>query len=217
MGMADSLTRPYYNRCKSLVVHWHHLPSPSDCWLIRHDVLGRMLTIDDLPDGVLIEIFDFYVGRYQYPGFRRFGAYNAKGKIESWKSLIQVCRRWRGLVLASPRRLNLQLLYIPERSARKSLDLWPAFPLHIFGTVTEELMNNVIPGLEDRICQINLVARQVQVRKLKIFGQQCRCRSRSSQLCTCILKLDPGRRGRTGQFFPIHSWVDLRHVFDTST
>jgi hypothetical protein len=47
--------------------------------------------------------------------------------------------------------------------------------------------------------------------KLKNFGQQCRFHSRSSQFSICQLKTC-----RTGQFFPIHSWVDLRHVFDTS-
>ena len=51
----------------------------------------------------------------------------------------------------------------------------------------------------------------IHVRKLKTFGRQCKCHSRSSQLCACQLW------AYTGQFFPIHSWVDLRHVCDTST
>ena len=46
---------------------------------------------------------------------------------------------------------------------------------------------------------------------LKPFVWQCRCLSRSSKSWPCQLK------PRAGQFFPIHSWVDLRHVCDTST
>jgi hypothetical protein len=51
----------------------------------------------------------------------------------------------------------------------------------------------------------------IQFCKLKNFGRQCRCHSRSSQFWTCYLEAR-----RTGQFFPIHSWVDLRHVCDPS-
>jgi hypothetical protein len=79
-------------------------------------------------------------------------------KIESWQSLVHVCRRWRCLVFGSPRQLNLQLYCLPGRSARKSLDVWPALPLLIKGRVTETSVDNVIAELEhsDRICQINL-------------------------------------------------------------
>ena len=55
--------------------------------------------------------------------------YDIKRKIESWQSLVHVCRRWRGLVFGSPRRLSLQLFYIPGTSAKLSLDIWLALPL----------------------------------------------------------------------------------------
>src|SRR6266567_8818136 len=55
------------------------------------------------------------------------------------------------------------------------------------------------------------IAIQVRIRNLKNFGQRCRCLSRSSHFCPCHVKTC-----RTGQFLPIHSWVDLRHVCDTS-
>jgi hypothetical protein len=65
--------------------------------------VGRVLTIDNLPDDVLLEIFDFYfpVLGYQY--------FHTKRIVESWQSLVHVCRRWRCLVFGSPRRLNLRL------------------------------------------------------------------------------------------------------------
>jgi hypothetical protein len=158
--MADNHRHPY-NRRKSLVVHWHHLPN--DCWLIRSDV-GRVLTIDDLSDDVLLEIFDFYVVKYQGLLFREpySHIYDTERKIESWQSLVHVCRRWRCLVFGSPRRLNLQICCTPSRSARTrmSLDVWPALPLLINEYVSETSLYNVIAGLEqlesDRISQINL-------------------------------------------------------------
>src|SRR6266567_5905493 len=52
----------------------------------------------------------------------------------------------------------------------------------------------------------------IQVRKLKTFGQQCRCHFRSSHFCPCHVEAR-----RTCQFFPIHSWVDLRQVCDSSS
>ena len=90
--MADNLAHPYNPR-KSLA------SPPSDCWLIRCDV-GQVLTIDSdvLPDDVLLEIFDFYVVGYQdldlHDAF--FGDQDTKRKIESWQSLVRVCRRLDG-------------------------------------------------------------------------------------------------------------------------
>jgi hypothetical protein len=117
-----------------------------------------VLTIDVLPNDVLLTIFDFYVFKYQDLVLLAFGGYDTKRKIESWQSLVHVCRRWRGLVLGSPRRLNLQLFCIPGTPTRKALDFWPALPLLIQGGVTETSVDNVIAELEhsDRICQINL-------------------------------------------------------------
>jgi hypothetical protein len=117
-----------------------------------------VLTIDDLPDDDLLAIFDFCVVRYQDLNFRVFRESDTKRKIESWQSLIHVCRRWRGLVFGSPRRLNLQLVCILGTSARSSLDVWPALPLLIEGRISEASVDNVVTELEqsDRICQINL-------------------------------------------------------------
>jgi hypothetical protein len=66
-----------------------------------------------------------------------------------------VCRRWRGLVFGSPRRLNLQLHRTPRTSARKPLDIWPALPLLIQGRIE---VDNVIALLEhsDHIRQFYL-------------------------------------------------------------
>ena len=83
-----------------------------------------------------------------------------KWTLESWQSLVHVCRRWRGLVFRSPRRLNLQICYRFSRYATnsKSLDIWPALPLLIWGEDYETSVNKAISVLEhsDRICHISL-------------------------------------------------------------
>jgi F-box-like len=120
-----------------------------------------VVSIDVLPDDVLLTIFDFYVVRFQNLNFTEamFGNPETKRKIESWQSLVHVCRRWRGLVFGSSIRLNLQLFYIGT-SARKSLDVWPALPLLIQSSVSETSVDSVIAELEhaDRICQIDLLS-----------------------------------------------------------
>ena len=163
--MVDNLAHSN-NRCTSL------LCTSIVRWLIQCDV-GQVVyvTIDVLPDDVLLAIFDFYVVKYQDLALTEvvFNDGDAEMKIESWQSLVHVCRRWRGLVFGSPRRLNLQLCCTPGRSATKTLDVWPALPLLIRGGVSETSVDNVIAELEhsDRICQINLHCHQtLHVEKL---------------------------------------------------
>jgi hypothetical protein len=114
-------------------------------------------TIDVLPDDVLLTIFDFYVVGYQDLEYIE-AVFGNQDKIQSWQTLVHVSRRWRVLVFGSPRRLNLQLFFKLGTSARETLDVWPALPLHIQGGVTETSVENVIAELEhsDRICKINL-------------------------------------------------------------
>ena len=121
-----------------------------------------MLTIGDLPDDVLLAIYDFYVVKYRTtPRVLSDGRY-WKEKIESWQLLVHVCRQWRGLVFGSPRRLDLRLYWIPGASSTKFLDVWPALPLIIYckhpETETETETDKAIAELEhsDRICRINL-------------------------------------------------------------
>ena len=117
-----------------------------------------MLTIDDLPDDDLLAIFDFCVFRYQYQYLGSFylDQFDIEGQIESWQSLVHVCRRWRCLVFESARHLNLRLVRKTSVTAKKSLDVWPALPLILLGDVFS--VGSLIPKLEhsDRICQIQL-------------------------------------------------------------
>ena len=131
-----------------------------------------MVTIDDLPDDDLLTIFDFHMFKYQGLNLDQTGNYEIKRRVESWQSLVHVCRRWRGLVFGSPRRLDLQLFSIPGTlaSTRLSLDIWPALPLLIRGYVLKETaLDDVIAELKqsDRISQIDLDCHStLQIEKL---------------------------------------------------
>src|SRR5712691_9084023 len=85
--------------------------------LSRTGQLYPPVTIEVLPNTVLLEIFSFYVDR---PDAGRDG----------WHTLVHVCRQWRVVVFDSPRRLNLRLLCTPKRPL-KNLDIWPVLPIDI--------------------------------------------------------------------------------------
>jgi hypothetical protein len=77
-----------------------------------------------------------------------YSSYGGKTEIEAWQSLVHVCRRWRSLVLGSPRRLNLRLFCTPETPAKDTLGVWPALPLIVVGNMAlSSGTDNVISAL----------------------------------------------------------------------
>jgi hypothetical protein len=138
------------------------MSSPNDCRLIRCDTIGQLVTIDVLPDDAFLAIFDFYVVGYQDQHFigdsELLSDCDTKRKVESWQLLLHVCRRWRCLVFASPRRLNLRLFCKPDVPVRDKLDIWPALPLVIQGWMFPSVVDNVIAILKrhDRVSTIDL-------------------------------------------------------------
>ena len=106
--------------------------------------------MDVLPDDVLLAIFDFYVDS---------GTIQGKMYIEAWQTLVHVCRRWRCVVFGSPRRLNLRLVCTPRTPARESLDIWPALPLVVEGSLFSTSADNIIVALghRDRVYRIDLL------------------------------------------------------------
>ncbi|KAN0114321.1 hypothetical protein V8E52_006817 [Russula decolorans] len=116
--------------------------------------------IDVLPDDVLLGIFDFYT--------KMDSPYRSKPEIESWQSLVHVCRRWRSLVFQSPRHLNLQLYCTPKTPARDILDVWPALPLIVAGNMASPSgTDNIIAALgqSNRVCQVILWGLDWQLEK----------------------------------------------------
>ena len=107
------------------------------------------MSIDKLPDDVLLEVFDFFAKEDEF----------TKESMEEWQTLVHVCRRWRRVVFGSPRRLNLRLFCSGNTPARDTLDFWPALPLYIRCYGIGESADNILAVLErsDRVCHINLL------------------------------------------------------------
>ena len=115
------------------------------------------LNIDQLPEKVLLEIFDFYrTGMVNDPSF------GSKTSVEAWQVLIHVCQRWRFIVFGSLHYLDLRLCCTPNTPVKGTLDVWPALPLMIEGDMTLKYnsgMGNILAALEqsNRICRVSLL------------------------------------------------------------
>ena len=101
-----------------------------------------------LPDEVLLDIFDFY----------RVYSMNSVGYTWAWHNLVHVCRRWRRLIFASPLYLDLRLVCKSRTPVRKTLDVWPAFPIGIQAHPIHEDEDGVVAVLEhpERVSWIEL-------------------------------------------------------------
>ncbi|KAI9447018.1 hypothetical protein F5148DRAFT_743797 [Russula earlei] len=104
------------------------------------------VTIYTLPDDVLLQIFHFYRNHLK----------------NGWHALVHVCQRWRSIVFASPRHLNLRLEYTGKRPMSEMLDVWPVLPVVIEYSKdrSSSYWGNVTGALESehhhRICHIDL-------------------------------------------------------------
>jgi hypothetical protein len=126
--------------------------TPADSCGADRIEIERNLTIKGLPDEILLEVFDCH--RLLTLECDFFGLWE-------WHRLAHVCRRWRSIVFASPRRLDLRLVYTYEKPVRESVDLWPTLPIAIWYPQTRHLFReddgNIVAALTypDRICEIN--------------------------------------------------------------
>jgi hypothetical protein len=100
-----------------------------------------------LPDNALLDIFDFYKN---HPTSRIVDGISSSGLSWRWKTLTQVCRRWKYIIFGSPRRLGLQVVCTDTTPTRTSLDIWPPFPISICcrHRVDEKGVENVIAAVE---------------------------------------------------------------------
>ncbi|KAI0298756.1 hypothetical protein B0F90DRAFT_670765 [Multifurca ochricompacta] len=118
---------------------------------VLFDNMSRRATVNMLPENVLLEIFDFCrldVARWEFPW--------------KWYPLSQVCRKWRHIMFASPRRLDLQLLCTYGTPVRETLDCLPALPIVIralrYQPCFREDEDDIVAALQhaDRVSQIQL-------------------------------------------------------------
>jgi hypothetical protein len=105
------------------------------------------MTIDMLPDVALLRVFDCYMEE-------------APSGLERWHILVHVCRKWRGVVFGSPRRLNLRLFCEARTPVRETLDVWPLLPI-IISVHRPQIWDadNIVAALErnDRICNLTFL------------------------------------------------------------
>ncbi|KAI0279773.1 hypothetical protein BC826DRAFT_975722 [Russula brevipes] len=81
-----------------------------------------------------------------------------------WSTLVHVCRRWRSVVSAWPRHLNIHLRCTGRAPTRDMLDVWPALPVFVEIThacgmpLKDGEEDNIIAALEhrDRVHRISL-------------------------------------------------------------
>ena len=113
----------------------HAAPKMAANW-----VSVEQVTIDILPDDVLLDIYNLYREDDPLPS-----------RIMWWKPLVDVCKRWRHLIFASPQSLRLKLLCSPRTPVRESLDIWPPLPMVVRYQPTEAGgEENVIAALKHR-------------------------------------------------------------------
>lgn len=124
------------------------------------------LTIDYLPDELLVEIFDFY--RDRQDNEHRYQRWSIK--LE-WFKLIHVCKRWRSVMFASSSRLDLCIVLIPERGFSKGhmktvmsrrfapLPIYINYKMDYYHSVTTKDMGRIRAALKrpDRIRGITLI------------------------------------------------------------
>lgn len=115
------------------------------------------VTIDVLPDDVLLSVFDCHV--------------DEATDVEGWRTLVHVCRRWQNVVFGSSRRLHLRITLTNKSHVKEKLDVWPHLPIVVSGYCdSASCLDNIKAALEysDRICQIELMvnARQIPLKSI---------------------------------------------------
>ncbi|KAH9169287.1 hypothetical protein EDB89DRAFT_1489700 [Lactarius sanguifluus] len=117
-------------------------------------------TISILPDDVFLEVFAFCV---------RDPSKHPIVRMEGWRILVHVCRRWRRIIYASPRYLDLHLCCSnwTVASARKILSFWSAFPVALSYHLPDD-EDDVIAALEhrDRVRLITFKTKFSQMEKM---------------------------------------------------
>ena len=119
-----------------VLIYWGGSALAAETRSYRHTT-----TINMLPNNVFLDIFKF--------------------AISEWHTLVQVCQRWRYIVFASPRRLNLTILCTYGKPVRKGLLCWPPFPIvvdYLTSGYSPNYEGDIIASLEqpDRVRSVKL-------------------------------------------------------------
>jgi F-box-like len=104
--------------------------------------ISPRVTIEALPDEVLLDIFDFYRLDTEASSMWHWA--------KTWCKLVHVCQRWRYLVFAYPLRLDLRLLCRESTPVGRTLDVWPPLPIIIWSYgISHSVQDDVITALRN--------------------------------------------------------------------
>jgi hypothetical protein len=167
------------------------------------------VTLNVLPDNVLLEIFNFYK---DHPASLGNSAW-------SWRTLIHVCRRWRHVIFGSPRRLDLRLHCSDSTPTRRLLDIWLPFPItvslhsYINMSMNEGGLENILAALEcrDRTSVISICYHKNRSRLEKLMTML----DKPFPILTDCHLISSDFLNRC-QHFLRHFWVDRPHFYDHS-
>ncbi|KAI0250878.1 hypothetical protein BJV78DRAFT_1154823 [Lactifluus subvellereus] len=109
----------------------------------------NVVTIQNLPAEVLLEIFDSYRQHFKHsPGYEK--DWNRKG---GWFMLAHVCHQWRHIVLVSSSRLDLRLFLTVDTPMKAVLKRLPPLPIVVHynnGARTAKDMDRMITAIQCR-------------------------------------------------------------------
>jgi hypothetical protein len=132
------------------------------CLKLLLTVWAGLVTINILPDDVLLHVFHFVRVTYLdqpdqlwCPSWR-------------WHLLVHVCRRWRSVVFSSPNFLDLKLVCTPWTRAELT-GIWPPLPIiikDIYGRpMPDDYDFNAVILHRNRVCQIDLCLSSSQMQR----------------------------------------------------
>ena len=114
------------------------------------------MTIDNVPDEVLLEIFDLYRHTFGDP----LSSERVWNNKNGWFKLAHVCHNWRSVVLASPSRLRLRL-YFAGHTPTRAVVLKPLSHLPIIVDYSNVVWSASVRKLlvsalryPDRVCRV---------------------------------------------------------------
>ena len=102
--------------------------------------------------------------------------WNSSWNLWKWHLLAHVCRRWRQIIFASARRLNLRIPCTWRTPVRKNLGIWPAFPIDVEFSLHSDVPHedNILAAFKhlDRVCHVRLTLADSQVGKMVTVMQE---------------------------------------------
>ena len=108
------------------------------------------MTINSIPDTVLLEIFAFRL--------------SSANHTVTWQRLVKVCQRWQEIIYGSPRYLDLHYDCSNEKPF-KNLSRWPEFPLALHYNISHhhKECDDLIAALKQpgRVHRVDLVVQHL--------------------------------------------------------